>query len=121
MVLQPSRVYTPRRKLLLFFNKSAKPIPIKKHSENRQISLRLGNFLKEIPATVPVIFNDNLRGVLRRILGDKYFVVKSIYFDKPQTSNWYVSYHQDLTISVDKKLSLSGFDFWTVKQNQFAV
>ena len=78
-------------------------------------------FLKEIPATVPVIFNDNLRGVLRRILGDKYFVVKSIYFDKPQTSNWYVSYHQDLTISVDKKMNLNGFELWTTKQNQFAV
>lgn len=78
-------------------------------------------FLKEVPVTVETIFNDNLKNILSQLLGDKYFVVKSIYFDKPQTSNWYVSYHQDLTISVDKKLSLSGFDFWTVKQNQFAV
>lgn len=78
-------------------------------------------FLKEVPVAVDTIFNDNLKTVLTQLLGDKYFVVKSIYFDKPQTSNWYVSYHQDLTISVDKKLSLSGFDFWTVKQNQFAV
>lgn len=49
------------------------------------------------------------------------FVVKSIYFDKPEKSNWYVSYHQDLTISVDKKLDLQGFGPWTTKQNQFAV
>ena len=54
-------------------------------------------------------------------MGDRYFIVKSIYFDKPQTSNWYVSYHQDLTISVDKKLEVEGFEFWTTKQNQFAV
>jgi ectoine hydroxylase-related dioxygenase (phytanoyl-CoA dioxygenase family) len=47
--------------------------------------------------------------------------VKSIYFDKPETSNWYVSYHQDLTISVDKKLELENFGPWTTKQNQFAV
>src|SRR5689334_4730243 len=68
-------------------------------------------FLNEVPVTVNTIFNDNLKTALTQLLGDKYFVVKSIYFDKPQTSNWYVSYHQDLTISVDKKLSLSGFDF----------
>lgn len=54
-------------------------------------------------------------------MGDHYFVVKSIYFDKPETSNWYVSYHQDLTISVDKQVELKGFDFWTKKHNQFAV
>ena len=55
------------------------------------------------------------------MFSDKYFVVKSIYFDKPQSSNWYVSYHQDLTISVDKKLEVDGFGFWTTKQNQFSV
>ncbi len=41
------------------------------------------------------------------------FVVKSIYFDKPASSNWYVPYHQDLTISVDKKLELENFGPWT--------
>lgn len=78
-------------------------------------------FLKEVPSAIDTIFNDNLRTILSQNLGDKYFVVKSIYFDKPQTSNWYVSYHQDLTISVDKKVTLKGFDLWTTKQNQFAV
>jgi ectoine hydroxylase-related dioxygenase (phytanoyl-CoA dioxygenase family) len=78
-------------------------------------------FLKEVPQTIDTIFNQNLKTVLNTLFGDKYFVVKSIYFDKPQTSNWYVSYHQDLTISVDKKLELNGFEYWTKKQNQFAV
>jgi ectoine hydroxylase-related dioxygenase (phytanoyl-CoA dioxygenase family) len=55
------------------------------------------------------------------LFGDKYFTVKSIYFDKPQSSNWYVSYHQDLTISVDKKVEVDGFGFWTTKHNQFSV
>ena len=78
-------------------------------------------FLKEVPEAIKHIFNDNLQTVIRHIFGDDYFAVKSIYFDKPETSNWYVSYHQDLTISVDKKLNLDGFGPWTVKQNQFAV
>lgn len=78
-------------------------------------------FLKEIPEIKDLIFNDNIKEVVKNIFGEKYFVVKSIYFDKPETSNWYVAYHQDLTISVDKKLELSGFGPWTTKQNQFAV
>lgn len=78
-------------------------------------------FLKEIPVVRELIFTNNLKSIIRQILGVDYFVVKSIYFDKPESSNWYVSYHQDLTISVDKKISLENFGPWTVKQNQFAV
>lgn len=77
--------------------------------------------LKEIPEINPIIFNDNLRDLIRKFIGNDFFIVKSIYFDKPKTSNWYVAYHQDLTISVDKKVELENFNFWTKKQNQFAV
>lgn len=78
-------------------------------------------FLKEIPDIERLVFNANLKNVVRQLFGADYFVVKSIYFDKPETSNWYVSYHQDLTISVDKKVELDDFGPWTVKQNQYAV
>jgi len=78
-------------------------------------------FFKEIPESVNLVFNDNLRKVVRQIFGENYFIVKSIYFDKPESSNWFVAYHQDLTISVDKKLELENFGPWTTKQNQFSV
>lgn len=78
-------------------------------------------FLKEIPFSFDLIFTDKLKTIIRQIMGENVFVVKSIYFDKPQTSNWYVAYHQDLTISVDRKLELENFGPWTKKQNQFAV
>jgi hypothetical protein len=78
-------------------------------------------FLKEVPAAFDRVFTDNLKSVVREIFGEGFFVVKSIYFDKPETSNWYVSYHQDLTISVDRKIELENFGPWTTKQNQFAV
>ena len=66
-------------------------------------------FLKEIPSAADLIFTDKLKTLIKDMLGDNCFVVKSIYFDKPETSNWYVAYHQDLTISVDKKLELEHF------------
>jgi ectoine hydroxylase-related dioxygenase (phytanoyl-CoA dioxygenase family) len=78
-------------------------------------------FLKEIPESVELIFNDNLRDLIDKLFGENFFVVKSIYFDKPETSNWFVAYHQDLTISVDRKTELEGYGPWTTKQNQFAV
>lgn len=77
-------------------------------------------FLKEIPETLPIIFNNKLTAIINT-LGKNYFSVKSIYFDKPGDSNWFVAYHQDLTISVDNKTDIEGFGPWTVKQNQFAV
>jgi ectoine hydroxylase-related dioxygenase (phytanoyl-CoA dioxygenase family) len=78
-------------------------------------------FLKEVPNISKLVFNDKLISILKNLFGNKYFVVKSIYFDKPKSSNWYVSYHQDLTISVDKKVEVDGFGFWTTKHNQFSV
>ncbi len=78
-------------------------------------------FLNEVPASARLIFNVKLNNLIADLFGDSYFVVKSIYFDKPENSNWFVSYHQDLTISVDKKLDIFGYGPWTKKVNQFSV
>jgi ectoine hydroxylase-related dioxygenase (phytanoyl-CoA dioxygenase family) len=78
-------------------------------------------FHKEIPETLPYVFNQNLLEFIKTNFGQNYFITKTIYFDKPEKSNWFVSYHQDLTISVDKKIKVDHFENWTVKQNQFAV
>ncbi len=78
-------------------------------------------FLKEVPSVSQIIFNDSLKEIIKDLLGEGYFVVKSIYFDKPEKSNWFVAWHQDLTISVNKKIDIEGYGPWTVKQNQFAV
>ena len=78
-------------------------------------------FLKEVPTALPIIFNDKLKCEIAEFMGSGYFIVKSIYFDKPEQSNWFVAYHQDLTISVDKKIELQNYGPWTIKQDQFAV
>ena len=78
-------------------------------------------FLKEAPALLPYIFTNRLNSIINQLFGEGYFAVKSIYFDKSGESNWFVSYHQDLTISVDRKVTIEGFGPWTVKQYQYAV
>lgn len=78
-------------------------------------------FHKEVPEVLPLLLNDNFKMLVKTVMGTNCFITKSIYFDKPETSNWFVSYHQDLTISVDKKIELEDYKNWTTKQNQFSV
>lgn len=69
-------------------------------------------FLKEVPKIKDLVLNDNIQKVVKKVFGEKYFVVKSIYFDKPEISNWYVAYHQDLTISVNAPFEFSKGAFF---------
>lgn len=78
-------------------------------------------FFREVPEALTILAHSQLTPIIEAIFGNEYFIVKSIYFDKPPSSNWFVSYHQDLTISVDQKIEQPGFGPWTVKQGQFAV
>jgi ectoine hydroxylase-related dioxygenase (phytanoyl-CoA dioxygenase family) len=78
-------------------------------------------FFKAVPSAVNVLLNASLRQLLDDVVGDGYQVVKAIYFDKPEGSNWFVSYHQDLRISVDRRDEFPGYARWTVKDDQFAV
>jgi hypothetical protein len=77
-------------------------------------------FLHVVAGIGPLLFTPSLRNVIDSF-GPGYFPVKSIYFDKPGGSNWFVAYHQDLTISVNKRVECEGYSGWTVKGDQFAV
>ncbi|PSL45461.1 phytanoyl-CoA dioxygenase PhyH [Chitinophaga niastensis] len=77
--------------------------------------------LKIIPGINKHVFTPGLQTLIQQIFGTDYFPVKSIYFDKPGQSNWFVAWHQDLTISIDKKLAIDNYGPWTVKQDQYAV
>ncbi|NLR77041.1 phytanoyl-CoA dioxygenase family protein [Chitinophaga eiseniae] len=79
------------------------------------------SFLQEVPAIAAQVFSPALQQIVRQLFGEDYFLVKSIYFDKPGESNWLVAWHQDLTISVAEKLPAPGYERWSVKQDQYAV
>jgi ectoine hydroxylase-related dioxygenase (phytanoyl-CoA dioxygenase family) len=79
------------------------------------------NFLQAIPSIHKVLWNENVHQLINTLFGKDYFVIKSIYFDKPGESNWFVPFHQDLTISVNEKTDIPGYTAWTSKQGQIAV
>ena len=104
--------------LSLKINKADKSNPTFRKTDDL---FAIRQFLKEVPDVNKVVFNDKLRGIITKLFGQDYFAVKSIYFDKPEKSNWFVAWHQDLTISANKKVEIDGYGPWTIKQNQFAV
>lgn len=68
----------------------------------------------------PLIFTPALQTIISSF-GPDFFPVKSIYFDKPGGSNWFVAYHRDLTILVDRRVEYEGYSGWTVKEDRFGV
>lgn len=98
------------------------------NAENTSDNFRRSNdlfairqFFKEIPCSVPLVFTNAFKQLTSTILGEGFFPVKSIYFDKPGKSNWFVAWHQDLMIAVKEKHELEGYGPWTIKQNQYSV
>lgn len=59
--------------------------------------------------------SSTLLEIAKRHLGSLAKPVKAILFDKTVESNWYVTWHQDLTIAVREKIEQSGFGPWSLK------
>ena len=62
--------------------------------------------------------------LVRSVIGVSAKPVRAIYFDKTPTANWYVTWHQDLTIAVAEKidtLDTSGWGPWSVKDGVIHV
>lgn len=76
---------------------------------------------KNVPELTDLVFNAKLIELIAELSESNYFLTKAIYFDKPPESNWFVAYHQDLSISVDKKAELENYTNWTFKKGQYGV
>ncbi len=57
----------------------------------------------------------------RAILDEEPQLVRAIFFDKNPEKNWLVSWHQDKTVSVNKKLHIDGWGPWSLKDNTHHV
>jgi hypothetical protein len=59
--------------------------------------------------------------VAASVLGPGCRPVRAILFDKTQTTNWSLGWHQDRTIVVAKRVDVEGFGPWTVKSGLLHV
>lgn len=74
-----------------------------------------------IPGLLPMVWTRTLRELVSRYVGERSFLTKSTYFDKPSGSNWFVGYHQDISISVEQRREVDGFTGWTAKRGVVGV
>jgi hypothetical protein len=56
-----------------------------------------------------------LRAIVESGLGADSRLVRSIYFNKSQETNWQVAWHQDLAIAVHSRVEVDGFVGWSSK------
>lgn len=100
---------------------------IQKAEQNENSSLKtkdlfaIRQLIKSVPEISDLLFNSKLIDLISELSDSECFLTKAIYFDKPSESNWFVAYHQDLSISVDTKADLRNFLNWTFKKGQYGV
>ena len=99
-----------------------------KHAEQNESSFlktkdlfAIRQLVENVPELSKLLFNKKLTELISNLFQSNCFLTKAIYFDKPSESNWFVAYHQDLSISVDKKANLENYVNWTFKKGQYGV
>ena len=78
------------------------------------------NLFEKIPSLKKTLLNNKIKLILEQI-GNKFHLTKAIYFNKPAFSNWYVTWHQDLSIHVKEKIEHPDFHGWTNKKGFIGV
>lgn len=92
----------------------------KKLSNNDKTGRSHRALLKHIPELKTLLFNRNLIEIIRSI-DPNAFLVKSIFFEKSPEADWYVTWHQDIPINVNKKKSTAGYSAWTNRDRVISV
>ncbi len=59
---------------------------------------------------------ESVRCVATPVLGGACRAVRGLFFDKRPGSNWFVPWHQDLTIAVRERREVAGFGPWSIKE-----
>jgi len=92
----------------------------KHFQESDESSYGKRKLLMDLPALKPILLNENLLQIVHA-LDPEAVLTKAIYFDKPQTQNWAVHWHQDVPINVKEKIETDGFTSWTFKKGIHSV
>jgi Phytanoyl-CoA dioxygenase (PhyH) len=67
------------------------------------------------PSVAQVAASEAVRDALRPYFPLEPRAVRAIYFDKTPDSNWFVAWHQDVTIALSEKEEVGGYGPWTIK------
>lgn len=71
---------------------------------------------KKLPSVFQYIASDEFTHHIQNHLTPQHKLVRSILFNKTPETNWYVSWHQDKTVSVSEKFSDPQWKNWSIKE-----
>lgn len=114
-------VYTPdeTNALLHLLEQSSGHTSLNHHRQQELFAIR--QVVKEIPGLLLLLLNERMRNLIHTLVGEHCLLIKSIYFNKPAHSNWFVAYHQDLMLAVEARHEVVGFGPWTNRKGQVSV
>jgi len=73
------------------------------------------NANKKFRSIAKLAESDNVLNLAQSYLVQPPQLVRAILFDKTESNNWYVTWHQDKTVAVSSKFNRPGWGPWTVK------
>jgi ectoine hydroxylase-related dioxygenase (phytanoyl-CoA dioxygenase family) len=73
------------------------------------------DLLWRVPEIARLARSPEILPIAHTILGPGTFPVRGLFFDKTQSTNWNLPWHQDLTIAVQQRGDAPGFGPWTKK------
>ena len=68
-----------------------------------------------VPQIAALARSPQILDLVRPHLPGEPATVRAIYFEKSPDANWFVGWHQDLTIALRARAEVPGFGLWTVK------
>jgi hypothetical protein len=91
----------------------AKDSPHARSHEGETYALR--NILRAVPGVYEMAIVPFLMDRIRDVLGSGARPVKAILFDKTESVNWNLKWHQDNVIAVQERRDVPGFSGWSEK------
>jgi hypothetical protein len=79
------------------------------------------NLLEVVPEIHQLARSEALTKLVEPVLGERFFPVRGILFDKIPDANWKVPWHQDVTIAVRERIEVEGFGPWSIKADVLHV
>jgi hypothetical protein len=79
------------------------------------------NAEKKFPSIHRLTQSKSIITKAKSILGGKPELVRVIFFDKTPEKNWLVTWHQDKTITLNRKVDIPGWGPWSIKDGNHHV
>jgi hypothetical protein len=79
------------------------------------------NLDKKFASIARLSHDSKILGLAGELLGGSPQLVRALFFDKTPEKNWFVTWHQDRTVALNKKAEFDGWGPWSIKEDVWHV